>query len=196
MRHSAAFFLILISATAHAQATRIEGVESQPVTVVGMSSYAHDCQLAAEAAGRAADGIRHDLAACDLAINRAGMSSEDRASTYLHRGIINTAIGQLDEAQADYLRAEALDSGNAALYLSMGNLSLLMQDLNGALMQYDRAEQLGLAETHVIAANRGMVLFLLGRQEEGEAEYAKALDIMPEWKTALDQREVLRSWSN
>jgi hypothetical protein len=92
MRRATTFLSVLCSANAYTQARRIEGVQSQPVTILGLSSYAHDCQRAAEASGHKADGMRNDLTSCNLAISRAGMSTEDRASTYLHRGIVHTYI--------------------------------------------------------------------------------------------------------
>lgn len=196
MRYSF-IFVVLWCANAHAQATRIEGVESQPVTIIdfGMSSDAKECMQSAANAGQTADARESDLIACDMAISRTGMNNANLASTYLNRGIIYTALGQFEQAQADYLRSESLHPDNAALYLNMGNLSLLMGDLDLALAHYENASNLGLTETHVLAANRGMALFLLGREQEAEAEYEKALEIMPGWKTASDQRELLRSWS-
>ncbi len=71
-----------------------------------------------------------------------------------------------------------LDPANPEPYTQMGSLLLDQRDPLGALAEFDEAlrREQASADAH---SNRGTALFLLGRLEEGEAEFLQALALDP-----------------
>ncbi|NIS74018.1 MAG: hypothetical protein GTO08_01795, partial [Deltaproteobacteria bacterium] len=68
------------------------------------------------------------------------------------------------------------DPGDANLPVILGNLSVLKRDADSALTWYDRALETNpkSVDAHL---KKGSLLFAMGRQEEGEKEYRKAIGL-------------------
>lgn len=164
--------------------------QAQFVTIFG-GNYAHDCYQTAAYATRIADASRHDLEDCNSAINQGRLSKRDLTATYINRGIINVHIGNIGQAEKDYLTALDMSDRTPETFLNLGNLQFMMQNFQGAIADYDHAEDLGFNQSHILYLNRGMALYRLGRLDEAEIEYQKALDIRPTWLQALDKIEQL-----
>ena len=111
----------------------------------------------------------------------------DRAWLYMLRGITNAGVGRLDAAEADYRRALELlgdKRGHAELYyvflLNRGMLRLVRNDLAAAAADFDEAIRLspGRFEAYV---SRGQVYQRLGQTDDALKQFAKAMDLRPNW---------------
>lgn len=167
-------------------------VQAQSVTVMG-TSVAHSCFKSAEYAASTGSGSRRDVDECTEAILSRSLSRRDLVATYINRGIISAKLGQIGDAQEDYLAALDISDRSPEIFLNLGNLQYLMQDFNNAIADYNQAESLGGLEQNpqILYLNRGMALRSLGRLDDAEAEFRSALEHMPNWGNALDQLDLL-----
>lgn len=167
-------------------------VQAQSITVMG-GSIAHNCFKSAEYAVSTGNGSRRDVDECTQAIQSRSLSRGDLVATHINRGIISAKLGQIGDAQEDYLAALEISDQSPEIYLNLGNLQFLMQDFNNALADYNQAESLGGLQQNpqILNLNRGMVLVRLGRLDDAEAEYRLALEQVPGWGNALDQLYLL-----
>ena len=86
------------------------------VSVIG-NSAARSCFLAAEA--RVSPGL-NALRFCDEALDREGLSDDERVATLVNRGIVKARLGDHDKAIADYDAALGRDPNQAEAYLNKG----------------------------------------------------------------------------
>lgn len=170
------------------------GAEAQSVSVMG-NSIAHSCYKSAEYAVSSGTGSRRDVDECTRAIQDGMLMRRDLVATHINRGIIRAKLGQIGDAQDDYLAALEISDRSPEIFLNLGNLQFMMQDFSSALADYNHAESLGGLERNqqILYLNRGMVLARMGRFDEAEAEYHVALQYQPGWGNALDQLERLES---
>jgi len=127
-----------------------------------------------------------------MAISQGRLNRRDLTATYINRGIINVHIGLIGQAEEDYLTALDMSDRTPETFLNLGNLQFMMQNFQGALADYNHAEDLGFNQSHILYLNRGMALYRLGRLDEAEVEYNKALEIRPTWLQAIDKIEQLQ----
>ena len=151
------------------------------------SSFAYQCYQNATYAVRASDAAPRDLAECNSAIEEGMLNRRDLAATYINRGIIKVNMGEIVNAEEDYLRALDVSDRSPEIFLNLGNLQFMMQDFSSAISDYDHAESLGLGEEHILFLNRGMALYRLGYLDEAEIQYQKALALRPEWQDVHDK---------
>jgi tetratricopeptide (TPR) repeat protein len=166
-------------------------LQAQFVTIFG-GNFAHDCYQTAAYATRISDANRQDLEDCNMAISQGRLNRRDLTATYINRGIINVHIGLIGQAEEDYLTALDMSDRTPETFLNLGNLQFMMQNFQGALADYNHAEDLGFNQSHILYLNRGMALYRLGRLDEAEVEYNKALEIRPTWLQAIDKIEQLQ----
>jgi|TARA_B110000483_G_scaffold141911_1_gene169473 tetratricopeptide (TPR) repeat protein len=168
-------------------------VQAQSITVMG-GSIAHNCFKSAEYAVSTGAGSRRDVDECTQAIRSRSLGRRDLVATHINRGIISAKLGQISDAQEDYLTALEISDQSPEIYLNLGNLQFLMQDFNNAIADYNQAESLGGLEQNpqILYLNRGMALVRLGRLDDAEAEYQMALEQRPGWANALDQLDLLK----
>lgn len=158
---------------------------AQSVTIFG-GSAAHDCYENAVFSVRLSDASRHDLKKCNDAIIQGRLNRRDLTATYINRGIINVHIGDINQAESDYLTALEMSDRTPETFVNLGNLQYMMQNYHRAVDDYDHAESLGFRQQHILFLNRGMALARLGSFDEAEAEYQKALQLRPDWSLAID----------
>lgn len=166
-------------------------VQAQSVTIFG-GNAAQDCFQTAAFSTRIADASRSDLKECNDAIIYGRLNRRDLAATYINRGIINVHIGDVGQAEKDYLTALDMSDRTPETFLNLGNLQYLMSNFHRAIADYDHAESLGVSQQHILFLNRGMALARLGSLDEAEAQYLKALEVRPDWLQAIRQLDALR----
>ncbi len=93
------------------------------------------------------------------AVERGAVSHE----TWAGLGQALARLERLDSARKAYGAASALDPSNARTCSELGLVLLRLGELEPALVQFERAAELGLASAHI---ERGHVLTLLGREDE------------------------------
>jgi len=163
--------LLLLSAPAHAL-----------ITVVG-AGMAHDCFIAAKAGTDPRGGI----AICDMALAEELLSARARAGTFINRAVMKVALGQIDDAMADYNSGLSLDPGLGDGYVDRGAALITLKRYNEAIADIDKGIGLGQTYEHVGYYNRGVAEFFLGRITQSYYDFKKASEIAPEFAPAREQ---------
>jgi len=163
--------LLLLSAPAHAL-----------ITVVG-AGMAHDCFIAAKAGTDPRGGI----AICDMALAEELLSARARAGTFINRAVMKVALGQIDDAMADYNSGLSLDPGLGDGYVDRGAALITLKRYDEAIADIDKGIGLGQTYEHVGYYNRGVAEFFLGRITQSYYDFKKASEIAPEFAPAREQ---------
>lgn len=163
--------LLLIPAHAHAL-----------VEVLG-NSLAHDCYVSAKT------GIQPlvALATCDEALHEAALNSDQRAGTYINRGVIKVALNRIDDAMQDYNQGIAMKPDLGDGYVDRGAALIHLKRYDDAMADINKGIGLGLSFEHIGYYNRGVAEFYMGRIKESYYDYKKALEIAPDFTPATEQ---------
>lgn len=163
--------LLLLSAPAHAL-----------VTVVG-AGMAHDCFIAA----KSGVNLRAGIAVCNMALAEEMLSARARAGTYINRAVMKSALGQIDEAMADYNSGLSLDDELGDGYVDRGAALITLKRYDEAIADINRGIALGQSYEHVGYYNRGVAEFFLGRVTQSYYDFKKASEIAPDFRPASEQ---------
>lgn len=162
------------------------GAQAQSVTVLGTND-AYRCYESAQYSVRSSSASASDLADCNDAIREGRLNRRDKAATYINRGILRVNMGDVEQAQQDYLSALDISDRSPETFLNLGNLQYMMQDYYAAISDYDHAETLGLRQQHILFLNRGMAYMRIGQFDLAETEYMKALELRPDWSDVQEK---------
>lgn len=161
-------------------------------TIFGKSTNALECYRMAEELAKNGDALLASTAACDLALEEF-LSTRDRASTLVNRGLIYARQQKFDEAFEDYEQAiQASERIRPTAFINIGNAHFLQEDFGSAIENYNEALALGVNETHAATLNRGMAYEKLGELKLAEQDYLGCLSLIPEWDDALVRLERVR----
>ena len=163
--------LLLLSAPAHAL-----------VSVVG-AGMAHDCFIAAKTGTDPRGGI----AICTMALAEETLGIHARAGTYINRAVMKVALGQIDDAMADYNSGLSLDPELGDGYVDRGAALITLKRYDEAIADIDKGIGLGQTYEHVGYYNRGVAEFFLGRITQSYYDFKKASEIAPEFTPAREQ---------
>ena len=156
------------------------------IVVLGESPAARCFQHTA--AGRSDRGA---LAVCDRAVETTTLPREDRAASFINRGILLMRRGDSEAALASYDTAEQMGlDAPASLALNRSSALIRLSRFSEAIEQADLV--IGLGEHNLPEAwfNRGVALEFMGELEPAYRAYARALELRPDWPLA--RREVDR----
>ncbi|HXC54234.1 MAG TPA: hypothetical protein VNU97_02980 [Rhizomicrobium sp.] len=158
------------------------GTAEAAVSVIG-NGAAHDCYIKAEyhvfdrsGIGLCSDALRNDV-----------LSSVDRASTLINRGILKAHAADLDGALADYGAAIALGANLGEAYLNRSATMIALKRYGEALDDADKAVRLGSTRPEVAYFNRGLANESLGNIKAAYDDYSAALQAQPRFTAAADQ---------
>jgi tetratricopeptide (TPR) repeat protein len=145
------------------------------VTVVG--SFAQSCYQAA--AARASTDV--NLALCDRALAEQPLDDRDRLATFVNRGILKMARGDLAGARKDYNRAAIIDSGEAEVWLNMGVLRYTQGNSADAIRMFERAIRQRTRSPAFAYYGRGLAHEDRGNLKSAYADYLRARALKPDW---------------
>jgi tetratricopeptide (TPR) repeat protein len=165
-------------------------VGAQSVTVLG-NGAAQNCYHAALTASQVHVTSREDIKQCTTALEHTALSLRDRAATFVNRGVVYLAEEEYQLALEDFEAAARLKEDFGEIYVNRGNLYFMGRSFEKAIDEYSRAIRLGLNKEHVAFLNRGMAYEHLKDIENAEADYRRALEILPEWSMATKKLEKL-----
>lgn len=160
-------------------------VAGQTVSLVGESYNARECLSAATRVAESQNVRFEDIQVCANAIELERLNTRDLVATLINRGIIYTALGQVDNASEDYEAARRIDNSVAAIYLNRGNLWLVSGEYGRAIEDYTRALELELDRPEVALLNRGLAYEYQSDRTQAQRDYRDSLVILPEWPEAL-----------
>jgi tetratricopeptide (TPR) repeat protein len=160
------------------------GVQAASLVLGGGDAEA--CYRAAKRG--AADRI--SLTVCGRALENDPLSPQDRASTYINRGVILVSRKAYAEAIADFDHALHLQPKSGEALLNRGAARLGLSQWREAIADLDRGIELGASEPEKGWFDKGIAHEALGDLKSAYADYNKAAEINPAW--ALPREELKR----
>lgn len=151
--------------------------QAQAVTVLG-GDMARLCSTAALAGD-------YDTAAeanCTTALTTEVLSPLDRAGTLVNRGVMKLRRKDFAGASADFDGALTTKPDLGEAYLNRGAAALGARKFGPSLSDLNRALELGVQEPEKAYYNRALAYENMGLREAAYADYAKAIELRPEWQ--------------
>ncbi len=135
---------------------------------------------------------------CNVALIEVGLSDDDRAATFVNRGILFAASGSLAEALSDYEEALNLQVDLGQIYINRGIVYHFEKQFDLALSDYNHALELDIQSKHLVYFARGIINEEINLWDEAISDYTKSLEHSPDWGPAktrlqwvLDKVETL-----
>lgn len=152
------------------------------VTVMG-TGLAQSCYRAAEFGSNPQEGI----AACNLALDSQPLTVQDRASTYVNRGILRTRVDDIAGALNDYDTALRIKPDLGEGYVDRGASFIMLKRYRDALADIDKGLNLGANKPHIAYYDRAIVHEFLGDIRAAYEDYKKAVELQPDFTLAIEQ---------
>jgi len=120
-----------------------------------------------------------DARVCTNAIRHDKLSKRDLAATHTNRGIILAAGGKLLQALEDHNQAVQLKAGLSKIYINRGTVFHRLKEYEKALLDYQKALDLGGVPTDIVEYNRALSLLEIGKNKEALNALERALGHNP-----------------
>ncbi len=127
---------------------------------------------------------------CTRALREQVMNRENRAATYVNRGVLRMREGNYDEALEDYSSALELQPEMGAAYLNQGAAHIFRQDFDLALASLNRAIDLDSPDLFAAHYNRAIAREHTGDVPGAYDDFLTALELKPDW--TLAERQLSR----
>ena len=158
------------------------------LTVTG-NPDADDCYRATMLPDVAAEA---SITSCNVALNTRRITSRQRASILVNRGILYNHMGEYASAMKDFEKALELISDFPEAYINRGNAYFYTGQVERAIADYDRAIQRRSTMRHTAYFNRGLVNELREKPDAAFADFVRANELKPDWVLAADRIEHYR----
>ena len=150
-------------------------------TVIG-SGAAQFCYEAADSSM----SHRGDMQFCTDAL--AGvLSRNDRAATFINRGVLELRLMMVNAAQDDFNAGLAINSELGEAYVDRGATFIAQKKFAEAVVDIDRGLALGSKEPEIAYYNRAMAQEGLGNLKAAYDDYHQALIVAPDFTKASDE---------
>jgi tetratricopeptide (TPR) repeat protein len=156
------------------------------VTVLGPGP-AKECYHIAEVGGDLHEGV----ARCSFALQTA-LSIEDRAATFVNRGVIYLGLKQNDEAIQDINEGIALAPELGDAYVDRGAAALAMGRYDDALADMNKGIALNPHRPQIAYYDRAIIHEHNGDIRAAYDDYKKALEIEPGFMLAAQELKRFR----
>ncbi len=127
---------------------------------------------------------------CTRALREQVMTRENRAATYVNRGVLRMRQGNYEDALADYGSALDLQPEMGAAYLNKGAALIYRQDFDLALAALNRAIDLDSPDLFAAHYNRAIARENTGDVPGAYDDFVTALELKPGWDLA--ERQLTR----
>lgn len=131
--------------------------------------------------------LRETERLCTTALQQEAMTRENRAATYVNRGIVRMRAGNYDRALSDYDSAINLIPGLAEAYLNKGAALIYQRDFAAALEPLNTSIDLGSDELHAAHYNRAIAREQTGDVAGAYEDFQTALQLKPDFELARRQ---------
>lgn len=126
---------------------------------------------------------------CTRALREETMTRDNRAATYVNRGVLRMRNGQYDSALSDYSNALSLRPELGAAYLNQGAAFIYKKEFNSAIAPLNRAIDLNSEDLFAAYYNRAIARENTGDVPGAYSDFQKALELKPDWPLAQRQLE-------
>jgi len=157
------------------------GGASAAVTVIGSGS-AQLCYQAADQGKLSRQAIDY----CDDALSGA-LTSDDRAATYVNRGVLELAMTRVNAAQADFNSGLAINGNLGEAYVDRGATLIAQKKFADAIIDINKGLSLNAKQPHIAYYDRAVADEALGNLKAAYDDYRQALIVRPDFKQASDE---------
>src|SRR5688572_16105122 len=171
-------FALALGAVAVAATTS----QSQAVTIVIGGGLATECYATAEY-GDAFTAF--DI--CTRALSNQALSVRDRAATYVNRSVIRLRVRDFSGAIADVDQSIQRWPQLSEPYVNRGAALINLDRPQEALVELDKAINMGLEKLHLAHYNRGLAKEKMNDARGAYADYRRALELDPTFTLANEQ---------
>lgn len=147
------------------------------------STLAQQCFVFAKAGTKPRDGVQ----ICNASLKNDPLNARDRAATYGNRGVLLSAMNEVDEAESDFKTAIRLDATLGDPYVNLGSMLIRKKQYHEAIEQINKGLELGMSFPQIGYYDRALAYDYLGRYTEAYADYKKTLEYDPSFKLASDR---------
>jgi tetratricopeptide (TPR) repeat protein len=151
------------------------------VTVIGSGS-AQLCYRAADQGGSPREGIAY----CNDALGGA-LTPEDRAATYVNRGVLELAMLRINAAQDDFNAGLAINANLGEAYVDRGATLIAQKRFAEAIVDINKGLALNAKEPHIAYYDRAVADEALGNLKAAYDDYRQALIAQPDFKLASEE---------
>ena len=155
------------------------------VTVFGSDSATQCSKAATDGKSDAASELY-----CTRALNEDTLMGDDRAGTFVNRGVMKLRRGDFEASHADFDAALALAPKMAEAWVNRGAMWVGERQYQSGLDDLNRALELGVKEPEKAYYDRALAYEGLDNEKAAYFDYQKALELKPNW--VLPQHELLR----
>lgn len=151
------------------------------VTVIGSGS--------AELCFRAADqgeSPRKSIPYCDDALS-GPLTRDDRAATYINRGVLELAMMRVSAAQDDFNAGLAINENLGEAYVDRGATLIAQKKFSEAIIDINKGLSLNAKQPHIAYYDRAVADEALGNLKAAYDDYRQALTVQPDFKQASDE---------
>lgn len=127
------------------------------------------------------DGRSSAVESCNRALAEESLSTRDKASTYVNRGIVLMSAARFDEADQDFDMALKLEQNLPDVWLNKGFLRLRQGDGRDALVLIQRAIDQGASNKALALFGRGVAHEQMGDVRAAYADLTRAHALAPHW---------------
>jgi tetratricopeptide (TPR) repeat protein len=140
------------------------------------------CFLAANGEGFAASGVE----VCSKAL-RTDLTHDDRAATYINRGVVELNARDYDAAVSDFDQGIGVKPQMGEGYLNRGATYIALNRFREALDDIDKGLALGISKPHIGYYDRAIAHEGLGDARAAFDDYTRAHELAPDFTRASDQ---------
>jgi tetratricopeptide (TPR) repeat protein len=151
------------------------------VTVIGSGS-AQLCFQAADSGRSQREGIGY----CNDALV-GPLTKDDRAATYINRGVIELNLMKVTAAQDDFNAGLAINGNLGEGYVDRGATLIAQKKFADAILDINKGLSLGAKEPHIAYYDRAVAEEGLGNLKAAYDDYRQALIVQPDFTRASDE---------
>jgi tetratricopeptide (TPR) repeat protein len=173
---------LLLGAVALVSVTLVSVPAEAAVKVIGQGfgSICYDYAKAGHASG---EGVE----TCNRALTEESQTPEDRAATFVNRGILQMYAKDFKRALASYEDALKLDPNMAEAYVNKGVALVNLERDKEAVAAISQGLKLDTAQPEIAYYSRGVAYEMLGDMRAAYEDYRQAAALKPEWKDPQTQ---------
>ncbi|MDY7232711.1 tetratricopeptide repeat protein [Hyalangium rubrum] len=122
------------------------------------------------------------IESCTRALTEQALTPEDRAATFVNRGILHMYAKDFARALTDYEEAITLKPSLADAYVNKGVALVNLGRDAEAVTAIGQALELNTVRPEIAYYTRGIANEMLGNMREAYNDYRQAVALKPEWK--------------
>ncbi len=126
---------------------------------------------------------------CDSALRDEMLTATDMAATYVNRGIVRSASGDISGAIKDYDRALSINPQLAEAFANRGTALMRQTRYEQALTELNQALSLKPKDPGSVYFNRGILYEHFGDLKQAYLDYTRASELRPEWRQPKQELE-------